>query len=272
MFLDEFDHIIKEFQSTPSARRATNSGHRSRGCLWYFNPRSPWGERHGRAGGVLLLDLFQSTPSARRATLQKRGFKRRMVISIHALREESDTPTRIPASTHTYFNPRPPRGGRLASVCKSQGFSQFQSTPSARRATRGSEKRTIHCAISIHALREEGDQTDRDRISTRQLFQSTPSARRATKCGRLTDSVTVISIHALREEGDMGQRKGADPQREFQSTPSARRATGAPQRAAVRRTISIHALREEGDGALPSSAALVTYFNPRPPRGGRPMI
>ena len=70
----------------------------------------------------------------------------------------------------------------------------------------------------------------------------------------------------------MGQRKGADPQREFQSTPSARRATGAPQRAAVRRTISIHALREEGDGALPSSAALVTYFNPRPPRGGRPMI
>ena len=33
--------------------------------------------------------------------------------------------------------------------------------------------------------------------------------------------------------------------------------------------ISIHALREEGDGALPSSAVLVIYFNPRPPRGGR---
>ena len=34
--------------------------------------------------------------------------------------------------------------------------------------------------ISIHALREEGDQWKKDNLPTRQEFQSTPSARRAT--------------------------------------------------------------------------------------------
>ena len=136
MFLDEFDHIIKEFQSTPSARRATNSGHRSRGCLWYFNPRSPWGERHGRAGGVLLLDLFQSTPSARRATLLQ-GFQHPHIpISIHALREEGDLPVCAKVKVFRNFNPRPPRGGRLAVLKNAQSIVQFQSTPSARRATK----------------------------------------------------------------------------------------------------------------------------------------
>ena len=48
-FLDEFDHIIKEFQSTPSARRAT---------------------RKVRAKSI--DNIFQSTPSARRATFRAR--------------------------------------------------------------------------------------------------------------------------------------------------------------------------------------------------------
>ena len=33
--------------------------------------------------------------------------------------------------------------------------------------------------------------------------------------------------------------------------------------------ISIHALREEGDGTVVDSQALLFYFYPRPPRGGR---
>ncbi len=55
-----------------------------------FNPRSPWGER--LKGGVNMLSKirFQSTLSVRRAT----GFGdidiKRLNISIHALREESD--------------------------------------------------------------------------------------------------------------------------------------------------------------------------------------
>ena len=58
-------------------------------------------------------------------------------------------------------------------------FGQFLSTPSARRATRA---RSCACrcdTISIHALREEGDQP---------TMPVTPPP--------------LISIHALREEGD----------------------------------------------------------------------
>ena len=103
-------------------------------------------------------------------------------------------------------------------------MAQFQSTPSARRATSSALHFADRRAISIHALREEGDgalqkphtQTAdfnprpprggrrRDGVirARRKLFQSTPSARRATWkeiCDRIRKD---ISIHALREEGD----------------------------------------------------------------------
>ena len=58
----------------------------------------------------------------------------------------------------SYFNPRPPRGGR-----------HQQSRPS------GEFRR-----ISIHALREEGDEITDDAGEGFDVFQSTPSARRAT--------------------------------------------------------------------------------------------
>ena len=58
---------------------------------------------------------------------------------------------------HRYFYPRPPRGGRLS---------------------RASVKPSVN-TISIHALREEGDNGLLNKI---------------TLC--------IISIHALREEGD----------------------------------------------------------------------
>ena len=61
----------------------------------------------------------------------------------------------------------------------------FLSTPSARRATRCPAKTICSHAISIHALREEGDLAV---IFLEQLSQ--------------------ISIHALREEGDPLDRGG----------------------------------------------------------------
>ena len=127
-----------QFLSTPSARRATS-----------FCPARP---RAGRK--------FLSTPSARRATTALVQGLAKGQISIHALREEGDfgylrpcperaeflstpsarraTPT-VAALLHwsTDFYPRPPRGGRH---------------PAARPAGRP-------FPISIHALREEGDQT-----------------------------------------------------------------------------------------------------------------
>ena len=81
-----------------------------------------------------------------------------------------------------------------------------------------------HRAISIHALREEGDTaaTGKDtvpwyfyprpprggRLALRHIadeiekFLSTPSARRATQSCSLDTIDIPISIHALREEGD----------------------------------------------------------------------
>ncbi len=125
----------------------------------------------------------------------------------------------------------------------------FLSTPSARRATKIIYFSLTDRSISIHALREEGDN----------MTSTTYSA------------IPGISIHALREEGDLNVARASGGHREFLSTPSARRATmgdgeapafvflflSTPSARRATRTglrfdgenqsISIHALREEGD-------------------------
>ena len=78
--------------------------------------------------------------------------------------------------------------------------------------------------ISIHALREEGDDGS-----------------------RLTFGGSTISIHALREEGDRFKRRQDVKLTIFLSTPSARRATESAANSGATQRISIHALREEGD-------------------------
>ena len=100
--------------------------------------------------------------------------------------------------------------------------------------------------ISIHALREEGDEPSPASPATwtyfyprpprggrlshactdaqKAQFLSTPSARRATLPDQYVHGILPISIHALREEGDV----------EVQAVHKAG-------------NISIHALREEGD-------------------------
>ena len=78
--------------------------------------------------------------------------------------------------------------------------------------------------ISIHALREEGDSIARGRPCGRTYFYPRPP--RGGRPFRRFWGVEkwLISIHALREEGDMTARATID-----------------------RLMISIHALREEGD-------------------------
>ena len=136
MFLDEFDHIIKEFQSTPSARRATrrlrrqcarrsisihalreegdSAAHLMGWSAENFNPRPPRGGRRAvPAWSEPCYQKFQSTPSARRATF-------RASLGWAHLAD---------------FNPRPPRGERQPSRMQPTASEIFQSTPSARRAT-----------------------------------------------------------------------------------------------------------------------------------------
>ena len=100
-----------------------------------FYPRPPRGGRHH--ADMLRLELYQ--------------------ISIHALREEGDSITVLVLGFQRYFYPRPPRGGRPNTAPAINASSTFLSTPSARRATFSQSGSAPRSAISIHALREEGD-------------------------------------------------------------------------------------------------------------------
>ena len=77
------------------------------------------------------------------------------------------------------FYPRPPGGGRPGTFTFDWAQGLFLSTPSGWRATRKLPQLFCDIAISIHALRVEGDVAD-----------------------RFFDDPDAISIHALRVEGD----------------------------------------------------------------------
>ena len=159
-----------------------------------------------------------------------------------------------------------------------EAYYAFLSTPSARRATLEKLKNSPVYIISIHALREEGDEALRPITREQVEFLSTPSARRATQSAREGCKLRPyfyprpprggrrflgtngclnprISIHALREEGDAGhlhllQSRGISIHalREEGDSMSA-----PPPLSVV--LISIHALREEGDLAARTLSA-----------------
>ena len=140
-----------------------------------FYPRPP---RGGRPVAVPVryssfLNFYPRPPRGGRRDLY-RFIADFGMISIHALREEGDQHSGARRSPLKNFYPRPPRGGRLwssASVC---GASVFLSTPSARRATTAGRCCGRCYAISIHALREEGDGMRRTRRHTRRYFYPRP--------------------------------------------------------------------------------------------------
>ena len=145
-----------------------------------FYPRPPRGGRPASVLPWVHASRFLSTPSARRATCPLEPACADTCISIHALREEGDRNRCFRADRSADFYPRPPRGGRQSALSQVIAAAQFLSTPSARRATAGIQFFAVSDTISIHALREEGDDHDIDRIA----------------------ASGEISIHALREEGD----------------------------------------------------------------------
>ena len=192
----------------------------------YFYPRPPRGGRHRTYISINIYGKFLSTPSARRATgyaLPAAGGDR---ISIHALREEGDGDSPLPLIFIGDFYPRPPRGGRLVRRRINAMLIIFLSTPSARRATSCVSYALAVIVISIHALREEGDELRSSGRSPQTNFYPRPprGGRPARRFPQRPDA--AISIHALREEGDMGGQSAPIMQGLFLSTPSARRATG----------------------------------------------
>ena len=80
-----------KFQSTPSARRATNIVCAVGGGLLHFNPRPPWGKRPDKPKTPAPAKQFQSAISTWKATTDKLiVYDEAYMISIHALREEGD--------------------------------------------------------------------------------------------------------------------------------------------------------------------------------------
>ena len=147
----------------------------------------------------------------------------------------------------------------------------FLSTPSARRATRCSGGRSaMRTAISIHALREEGDKSDHACKGRLCNFYPRPPRGGRPRAGFPPSTSPTISIHALREEGDTINQLRQAFQIQFLSTPSARRATPAqPQTTRKpKRFLSTPSARR---ATVPPRASFSSsfYFYPRPPRGGR---
>ena len=100
--------------------------------------------------------------------------------------------------------------------------------------------------ISIHAPREGGDEPGAGAKPPQGAFQSTPPARGATEAAALWSRAEI-----------------------FQSTPPARGATFRLRAPPSIFHISIPAPREGGDRARGWRLRRRSYFNPRPPRGGR---
>ena len=239
--------LVLPFLSTPSARRATLffTGHDI--ILWNFYPRPP---RGGRPNSVLVSKvniLFLSTPSARRATVSYSSSYFRLIISIHALREEGDPSNLIPQILQVHFYPRPPRGGRQRpDAAEDRGCHFYPRPPRGGRRRRPHRQEMAGRFLSTPSARRATDPwypfTSKDR------FLSTPSARRATpkrdilfllpkyfyprpprggRQQRRTDG------HRLRDHfyprpprgGRLGHGLAFAVGNQFLSTPSARRAT-----------------------------------------------
>ena len=135
----------------------------------------------------------------------------------------------------------------------------------------------LRIAISIHALREEGDAAKSMWNAQPAEFLSTPSARRATPPGQVQQIRHVDFYPRPPRGGRRAQGSGRAAERNFYprpprggrriiyfplpinllflSTPSARRATLCFRVCDSFVSISIHALREEGDLRYPRPPA-----------------
>ena len=152
-----------------------------------------------------VFQIFLSTPSARRATIEQ--------------------PSRMKPSSFL-STPSARRATRKIKPFVKVG-KLFLSTPSARRATISAMQSGSAASISIHALCEEGDPSERDAMYTTPMRSISIHAlcEEGDFLRLEVDNWQKISIHALCEEGDTKISPNRTSPRKFLSTPSARRAT-----------------------------------------------
>ncbi len=185
------------------------------------------------ARSTWITNKFQSTPSPRRATLQSaetaaaaagisihalpaegdrkplKTTKRSSRISIHALPAEGDLIHASSSNCPSYFNPRPPRGGRHSCLHSTLRQVHFNPRPPRGGRLRNSTPLPTGSDISIHALPAEGDL---------KRFNWT--------------FVHISHFNPRPPRGGRPDAGGTRPPREarFQSTPSPRRATDKQRR------------------------------------------
>ena len=124
-------------------------------------------------------------------------------ISIHALREEGDSPAFCGEGSALVFLSTPSARRATSEIAKSNISVLFLSTPSARRATPAS-RCTFHPTAHFYPRPPRGGRPFwAETVEYTTPFLSTPSARRATHFKRTSARHNAISIHALREEGDL---------------------------------------------------------------------
>ena len=186
-------------------RRATPSRHFLLRADAYFYPRPPRGGRQPGLAGRKDISYFYPRPPRGGRRLGQTGRATQFPISIYALREEGDrtltgkwpkaraflsTPSARRAtlqclvtwSSHRYFYPRPPRGGRPSAAGQHAEPDRFLSTPSARRATPRPQKWPWYKKfLSTPSARRATPNLQHLSIGFFE-FLSTPSARRATRC------------------------------------------------------------------------------------------
>ena len=130
---------------------------------------------------VFPLRKFLSTPSARRATCRLFAYLTgKKFLSTPSARRATISPP-SPLASMKYFYPRPPRGGRPKHHAKSgTDLGNFYPRPPRGGRLLEEKSKAEPNTISIHALREEGDESRRTSNNPNGRFLSTPSARRAT--------------------------------------------------------------------------------------------
>ena len=172
----------------------------------------------------------------------------RIVISIHALREEGDLWFLALPLYLVDFYPRPPRGGR-----------RQKKSPAS-----------VGGVISIHALREEGDRHALTADPVPDYFYPRPP-RGGRPLNSAEKNQKTNNFYPRPPRGGRRWQQTLHPaQSRFLSTPSARRATrmGIEWVASYVEFLSTPSARRATPLRMPLGG-LITYFYPRPPRGGR---
>ena len=172
------------------------------GFLVYFNPRSPWGERHDII--LMMADLIDFNP---RSPWGERPGCQHIQLYLPDFNPRSPWGERRNTATDSRrkwpFQSTLPVGGATSTTWTTEALPGFQSTLPVGGATARQAVKLFQTAISIHAPRGGSDRLTWSRNRTTPGFQSTLPVGGATRYGSVHRGGKAISIHAPRGGSDL---------------------------------------------------------------------